>query len=359
MLVTVIGGWNPEPSESHAWNIDLAPDRLAQLRQACRDLGSRLFTHGHSIVVGDDKDETADRHVVDGFLESARSSGGSADEPVVYCIERAEANGRPLFEGERDERKDQARAARFRTFDRLETDSARMAEKILSVRQADVVVTVAGLHATYTVGVAVIVAHKPIVPIGTFGGASRHLLRALRQFATGDDPVLARLEGRMWSDAVLDTALRYGGLDRRARVFFGYSSAGQGRFEPIKTFLEDNDVEVRDYQRTFRTGGSILHAVASEVRRCTHGILLFTPDDEAAGGLRRPRDNVVFEAGYTMRARGDRRTLVIVEPPARVPDDLGGLIYRRLELDRDGLSERFKRQLLAFIDDADVPAAAR
>jgi predicted nucleotide-binding protein len=45
----------------------------------------------------------------------------------------------------------------------------------------------------------------------------------------------------------------------------------------------------------------------------------------------------VFEAGFFMSMRGKERTLVIREQGAKMPADLGGIIYASLE-DRDKIS---------------------
>ena len=43
-----------------------------------------------------------------------------------------------------------------------------------------------------------------------------------------------------------------------------------------------------------------------------------------------PRDNVVFEAGYFIHAKGKDRVLVVREEGAKMPADLGGDIYASL-----------------------------
>ncbi len=65
----------------------------------------------------------------------------------------------------------------------------------------------------------------------------------------------------------------------------------------------------------------------------TCGLFLFTADDFkiAKGGVRQiPGVNVVFEAGYFVRAKGKKRTLIILEEGTELPADLGGDIYLNL-----------------------------
>jgi predicted nucleotide-binding protein len=43
-----------------------------------------------------------------------------------------------------------------------------------------------------------------------------------------------------------------------------------------------------------------------------------------------PRDNVVLEAGYFIRAKGKERVLIVREAGAKMPADIGGTIYALL-----------------------------
>jgi predicted nucleotide-binding protein len=43
-----------------------------------------------------------------------------------------------------------------------------------------------------------------------------------------------------------------------------------------------------------------------------------------------PRDNVVLEAGYFIRAKGKDRVLIVREAGAKLPADIGGTIYASL-----------------------------
>ena len=69
------------------------------------------------------------------------------------------------------------------------------------------------------------------------------------------------------------------------------------------------------------------------------GIFLFTKDDELHQPdkvIFAPRDNVVLEAGYFLKAKGHARTIIILEKGAKWPSDLHGLLYVHLE-DRNEL----------------------
>ena len=43
-----------------------------------------------------------------------------------------------------------------------------------------------------------------------------------------------------------------------------------------------------------------------------------------------PRDNVVYEAGYFAGAKGRKASLIIRQEGAKVPSDLGGILYLKL-----------------------------
>jgi predicted nucleotide-binding protein len=47
----------------------------------------------------------------------------------------------------------------------------------------------------------------------------------------------------------------------------------------------------------------------------------------ALTGQAAPRDNVVFEAGYFVSAKGPRNSVIIRVGNAKMPADLGGAIY--------------------------------
>ena len=50
-----------------------------------------------------------------------------------------------------------------------------------------------------------------------------------------------------------------------------------------------------------------------------------------------PRDNVIFEAGLFISAKGMDHVLIIVEKGAKVPTDYGGAIYLSID-DRSDIS---------------------
>jgi predicted nucleotide-binding protein len=78
-----------------------------------------------------------------------------------------------------------------------------------------------------------------------------------------------------------------------------------------------------------------LQEIEEAAERCSAGIFLFTTDDklldEALADKAVPRDNVIFEAGYFINAKGKDHVLIVREAGAKMPADLGGDIYASLE----------------------------
>lgn len=140
-------------------------------------------------------------------------------------------------------------------------------------------------------------------------------------------------------------------VSERKDVFLGYCSKAKPVAQEIYIFLTNTlQVSVHDWAMDFHSGGTILEEVERAERLCTCGIFLFTADDQLDGPNSEraaPRDNVIFEAGYFVNAKGKERTLIIREDGAKMPADLGGNIYLRLGTDRNvaNLHEQLRRFL--------------
>ena len=114
-----------------------------------------------------------------------------------------------------------------------------------------------------------------------------------------------------------------------SNVFFGYCSQAKPTADALLNYLRhDLGVPVIDWSMDFRSGNTIMSEIQEAIRMSRAGIFLFTRDDLLEDPkLAVPRDNVVFEAGYCLHAKGVQRTLIIVEQGTKVPADLGGSIY--------------------------------
>lgn len=119
----------------------------------------------------------------------------------------------------------------------------------------------------------------------------------------------------------------------RHDVFLGYCSKSRELAQRLRRRLEHHGAHVLDWEMDFRFGQSILTEIESARRSCTGGVFLFTEDDkyDDVEGSAGPRDNVVFEAGYFISAKGADRCLIVRVGKAKMPADLGGGIYLPLE----------------------------
>lgn len=127
-------------------------------------------------------------------------------------------------------------------------------------------------------------------------------------------------------------------VNNRYQVFLGYSSSAIEIANPLLLFLTLKlKLKVKEYRTNFIQGGTILEELEISANTCQCGIFLFTADDQLENNERQasPRDNVIFEAGYFMKAKGKERVLIILGEGTKMPADLGGNIYLSLPKGRD------------------------
>jgi hypothetical protein len=160
--------------------------------------------------------------------------------------------------------------------------------------------------------------------------------------ATGIDKGWFRRQFDPWADQV------------RARpdVFLGYCSSARSTATELTLYLEhDLGLRVQNYAMDFSAGPTIYEQIDAAARSCTCGVFLFTKDDPLEGiDGAAPRDNVVFEAGFFLRANGKDRVAVIREEGAKMPADLGGNVYISLK-DRGDIAP-IHSQIRRFLDNA-------
>jgi hypothetical protein len=128
-------------------------------------------------------------------------------------------------------------------------------------------------------------------------------------------------------------------VDERRDVFLGYCSKANRLARAIRGYLEKSGYSVLDWARDFKPAGStILDEIERAASRCRCAVFLFTQDDELDKQARGkatftavPRDNVLLEAGYFTHARGKDRVAIVREKDAKMPADLGGIIYLSLD----------------------------
>lgn len=325
MRVGIFGSWRKDDSDfTYRGSQD-------QFELACQEIGKDLARRGISVLVYSESTSTADYHVVNGIVSSTGSM--NLDYPLIEV--HTDAQRKRPFE---------ALATQFPELFRFypQIHTWRETAHLISVRKSDTILTIGGHRSAYTAGIAAIVARKPLAPIASFGGASSRLFNDLSNL--GEIAEITDLErlNAPWTSFVKDAAFKLLGIIKpHARIFLGYCSKARATANDLTLYLErEIGVSVMNYAMDFLAGGTILEGIEKASRECTFGIFLFTKDDPLAGkdeGQAAPRDNVVFEAGYFMRANGKERTLIVVEEGAKIPADLSNNIYISLK-DRDDIS---------------------
>lgn len=140
-------------------------------------------------------------------------------------------------------------------------------------------------------------------------------------------------------------------VKRMDDLFLAYSSKARATANDIGKFLSSRGVSVRDWEVDFAPGATILDELIDSSKNCLGAIMLLTKDDELLAGEEShaaPRDNVIFEMGLFMEAKGRERVLVIREDGAKMPADIGGGIYLSLR-DRNDITP-IHSKLLDFIE---------
>jgi len=132
-----------------------------------------------------------------------------------------------------------------------------------------------------------------------------------------------------------------GSIAGRKDVFFGYSSDAKTTASAIMNYLtHELDLTVEDWAMDFKAGDTILARLTQAAENCDTGLFLLTKDDDIAQGSEKiaaPRDNVIFEAGFFLQAKGPKRVAIVREKETKMPADLGGTIYVLLK-NRDEIS---------------------
>jgi hypothetical protein len=175
----------------------------------------------------------------------------------------------------------------------------------------------------------------------TWGGGGQIVLWAPTdagpEWLRSDDP---RRQFEAWVEVIR----------RTDDLFLAYSSKARATANDILKFLGSRGVAVCDWELDFAAGATILDEIREASRHCLGAIMLLTRDDNLMGeeNFAAPRDNVIFEMGMFMEAKGRERVLVIREDGAKMPADIGGGIYLSLR-DRDDITPIHMR-LLDFID---------
>ncbi|HEX2211470.1 MAG TPA: toll/interleukin-1 receptor domain-containing protein [Longimicrobium sp.] len=201
MKVAIFGSWPAAIDKNAEWKFFGGPDVF---RTACRDLGRALARRGDTLIVESDRENVADRYVVEGYVERAASGGAGGPPRIDLASPRGVQRPFEAMAG--------SHPAWFHYHDLPAAehgDPKWKSSHMRTLKLSEAVLTIGGLWGTYSSGSAAILAKRPLVPVANFGGASARLLHDLRQeshdpdFMTATTPLFS-----LWNSGVIDTALR-------------------------------------------------------------------------------------------------------------------------------------------------------
>lgn len=315
MKVAIFGSWRPGDSK---W-----PERASNVEfvEAAKQLGRRLAHARQKVIVGGMSPRTADMHVVEGIVEVAATD---LRAPVLVEVVRPDDRSSP-YEAE-------ARRAPHLFEFHSRTEGWWQGAHLISVRNADVVMTIGGGKGTYLAGLATIVAKKPLIPIASFGCASEELLRNVEAMSRPDRAGQLRKLNGPWTSHVLDTAVALAGVEQPPRLLLIHGRSSD--WLDLKDWLREEAgiTNVVVMGQVFGSGESLpekFERLGSEV---DGAIAIATPDD--IGGLAdrpdserqvRARQNVWLEVGWFWGRLGRGRFMVLSAGGVEIPSDLQGL----------------------------------
>jgi hypothetical protein len=320
--ITILGGWKEDAPGEYP----LIGSR-ENFVSACEAIGKRLASERQAVLVGTDSPSSADLHIVRGIIDVAQYA--SPSYPLIHVIEPKD--GGFLF------------GDLWQQYPYLFTSYPRKlrlreAAKIVSVQEADSVLAIGGSDNTYLAGLATIIARKTLVPIASFGGASRQLLEALERHGSVPNIQEFLILGGPWSAFLMETALRLTGMGKKPQVLIIHGRSddryklGQWLHHDLK--LPRPTVMAEEFQASEPLPIKFERLAA----KVDAAIALATPDDLGALQVEEPlqlrpraRQNVWLEVGWFWGRLGRSKILVLckgsVDMPSGVdiPSDLSGI----------------------------------
>lgn len=315
MKVAIIGSWRDGDRE---WGLR---GSHAEFENACLAIGRQLGSHRQKIVVGGQSLATADLHVVRGLVETARHMRVSG--PLVEVMRPA---------GDASSYEDLARQFPG-LFEFHVPTQARWAEAhLLSLREADVVIAIAGMKGTYQAGLAALVAKKRLVPVASFGGAAAKLSAAIDSIGEGSDRSDLRQLNGPWSEKSHEVVARIAGIGQLARVLLIHGRSQD--WLHLKDWLRETlgVPKVIVMAQEFGAGRTLPEKFEQLAAEVDVAIAVATPDDR--GGLAglppdqlryRARQNVWLEVGWFWGRLGRSRVMLLTRGGIEPPSDLSGI----------------------------------
>lgn len=348
MRIALLGSWR----ESDREEMHLVDQ--AEFKGAAETVGRAIIRLGHSLIVGSDREESADYHGTVAAVDFLGKNEPRANEPRARIHLIAPRGQAPLFP--------QLRRTSPELFaeDSIPADHWAPA-KVFQVKEAHGVVVMGGAQATRQAGLTAAVSGRRLVCIGSFGGAAKALNDLFMQskdswgnsLPGADDMGVLQ---NPWSNVLCDKVCALLHIDKpRILIIHGRSD---DRLE-LKNYLQ-NSLQLPEpviMAERISPGEPLptkFEELASEV---DGAIALGTPDD--IGGLAqaaksrkikeaRARQNVWLEVGWFWGRLGRRRVLILTRGPIAIPSDLHGLEiydYQSMPSDRSKEIEEFVKKV--------------
>jgi predicted nucleotide-binding protein len=330
MRVAVLGSFSPQKNRRQKYGTPLVGDAVS-FQAACRDIGAALVERGHSLIVGSEGDDTADRHAALGGLDAVRAqrAAGTTPRAARVMIVRKASSGALAFGAERRSDPDVF-------VEHPVGAGSEGAAKLFQARLADALILVGGGEHTELAGLAAAAARKPLACIGSFGGAAQALNRRFFEApaywgfdAAADRLPLLRLQ-EPWSAAQRDTALELAGIEGAPTVMLVHGHSRDR--DALKAYLQSIGVpNVIVLADEFAASEPIPVKLERFAATAAGAIALLTPDDRGgpaqadATAQPRARQNVWVEVGWFWGRRGRSRVLLLRKGATEVPSDLGNL----------------------------------
>lgn len=115
-------------------------------------------------------------------------------------------------------------------------------------------------------------------------------------------------------------------MDDNIKIFIVHGH-DDGLKQSVARCLEKQGFEVIILHEQANGGRTIIEKLEQVAADVKYAVILYTPDDEGENGMKRARQNVVFEHGYLTAKLGRGNVCVIMGENVEKPGDNDGVVY--------------------------------
>jgi len=338
MKIAIIGSWREGNRE---WGL---LGSHSEFEKACLEIGREIGHNRQIVIVGSQSLVTADIHVVRGVIEAVRNQ--KIEHSMIEVLRTV---------GDSSAYEDLAREnpGLFSFYVPIQSHWAET--HLLSIREANVVITIAGMKGTYQAGLATIISKKNLVPVSSFGGASAKLSAILETIGELHHKNDHRFLNGPWNPASLGVVAKLAGIGQPPKVLLIHGRSKD--WLRLKDWMQEsaNVKEVLVMQQEFGCGRTLPEKFEQLAAQVDFAIALATPDDiggllgsEVSSYRQRARQNVWLEIGWFWGRLGRDRVLVLSRGQIETPSDLSGIEF--YEYAEDPIER--EENILAFLGQA-------